>query len=564
MNQLKIAHRIYLMSAIQLAMLLLVSVIALVQMAKIGYELIDIAEEDIPLNNFLTQITEHQLEQAILLERMLLYKSLADANHPGYDTKVQQLSLKLSDSVEKVGQEIKDTRAFATKAITLAHSQEAAKKFQQVQQELDVISAHYAQASRDITALMQQLTQQPLIEIMPLVKQIEAEEDQLKDELIAVLADVQEFTQKATLQAEHDEILAIKLISVAAVFAIVVAIASAQLIGRSITQPLAALIVRLKSIASGDGDLTVMLDDSAKDETGVMAKEFNKFVSGLRETIQSTNEVVKSLGSSSELAMNVMRQTEQSVTEQKQQTEMVAAAVYEMTTTTQDMSKSTAHAAEATAKVREKVNAGKGIATQTNQIIENLVTELNLASDDIGELVEETNNISSVLEAIQSISEQTNLLALNAAIEAARAGETGRGFAVVADEVRTLATRTQSSTADIQDLLERLKTEANKVVSSMEKGKTSAHNCYQKSEQTQQMLDSASDAIEQINDLNTQIATATEQQSMVAVDIDKNINNINELAKETAQGASETADANHNIAKRNIDLHTNFNRFVTD
>ncbi|MBQ4839719.1 methyl-accepting chemotaxis protein [Pseudoalteromonas luteoviolacea] len=564
MNQLKIAHRIYLMSAIQLAMLLLVSVIALVQMAKIGYGLIDIAEEDIPLNNFLTQITEHQLEQAILLERMLLYKSLADANHPGYDTKVQQLSLKLSDSVEKVGQEIKDTRAFATKAITLAHSQEAAKKFQQVQQELDVISAHYAQASRDITALMQQLTQQPLIELMPLVKQIEAEEDQLKDELIAVLADVQEFTQKATLQAEHDEILAIKLISVAAVFAIVVAIASAQLIGRSITQPLAALIVRLKSIASGDGDLTVMLDDSAKDETGVMAKEFNKFVSGLRETIQSTNEVVKSLGSSSELAMNVMRQTEQSVTEQKQQTEMVAAAVYEMTTTTQDMSKSTAHAAEATAKVREKVNAGKGIATQTNQIIENLVTELNLASDDIGELVEETNNISSVLEAIQSISEQTNLLALNAAIEAARAGETGRGFAVVADEVRTLATRTQSSTADIQDLLERLKTEANKVVSSMEKGKTSAHNCYQKSEQTQQMLDSASDAIEQINDLNTQIATATEQQSMVAVDIDKNINNINELAKETAQGASETADANHNIAKRIIDLHTNFNRFVTD
>ncbi|KID55443.1 hypothetical protein JF50_20870 [Pseudoalteromonas luteoviolacea] len=532
-------------------------------MAKIGYELIDIAEEDIPLNNFLTQITEHQLEQAILLERMLLYKSLADSGHTEYNDKVRQLEQQLVTSVDKVGKEIKDTRAFATEAITLAHSQEAAKKFKQVQQELDVVSKHYAKASLDINALLGQLSQKTLIELMPQVRLIEQEEDQLKDELIALLADVQAFTQKATHQAEHDEILAIKLISVAAIVAVVIALIVALSIGRSITQPIEALILRLKSIASGDGDLTVMLDESAKDETGTMAKEFNKFVSGLRATIQSTNDVVRSLGSSSELAMNVMRQTEQSVTEQKNQTEMVAAAVYEMTTTTQDMSKSTAHAAEATAKVREKVNSGKSIATQTNQIIENLVSELNLASDEIGELVEETNNISSVLEAIQSISEQTNLLALNAAIEAARAGESGRGFAVVADEVRTLATRTQSSTADIQDLLDRLKTEANKVVSSMEKGKTSAHNCYQKSEQTQQMLDEASESIEQINDLNAQIATATEEQSMVAVDIDKNINNINDLAKETAQGASETADANHNIAKRIIDLHTNFNRFVT-
>ncbi|KZN40699.1 methyl-accepting chemotaxis protein [Pseudoalteromonas luteoviolacea] len=563
MNHLSIAKRIYLMATVQLAMLLLVSAIALVQMAKIGYELIDIAEEDIPLNNFLTQITEHQLEQAILFERLLLYKSLADSGTQGYDTKVVQLSQKLMTSMAKVEKEIDDTTAFAAQAITMAHSEEAASKFREVEGELQVITKHYAQASMDLKQLLNQLPSQSILELMPLAKKIEAEEDQLKDELIAVLAEVQEFTQKATLKAEKDEILAIKLISISAIAALLVALGAAFMISRSITTPIDELIVRLKSVASGDGDLTVMLDESAKDETGIMAREFNKFISGLRSTIVSTNDVVRSLGDSSELAMNVMRQTEKSVTEQKNQTEMVAAAVYEMTTTTQDMSKSTAHAAEATAKVREKVQTGKQIATQTNKIIENLVSELNLASDDIAELVEETNNISSVLEAIQSISEQTNLLALNAAIEAARAGESGRGFAVVADEVRTLATRTQSSTADIQDLLDRLKTEANKVVNSMEKGKVSAHNCFEKSEKTQTMLDEASGAIEQINDLNTQIATATEQQSMVAVDIDKNINNINELAKETAQGASETADANQNIAKRIIDLHTNFNRFVT-
>ncbi|MCF2859745.1 methyl-accepting chemotaxis protein [Pseudoalteromonas sp. SMS1] len=563
MNHLSIAKRIYLMAAVQLAMLLLVSAIALVQMAKIGYELIDIAEEDIPLNNFLTQITEHQLEQAILFERLLLYKSLSESGAAGYDTKVTLLSQQLLTSMAKVEKEIDDTTAFAAQAITMAHSQEAASKFHEVEGELQVITKHYAQASIDLKQLLNQLPSQSILELMPLAKKIEAEEDQLKDELIAVLAEVQAFTQKATLKAEKDEILAIKLISISAIAALLVALGAAFIISRSITTPIDELIVRLKSVASGDGDLTVMLDESAKDETGVMAREFNKFISGLRSTIMSTNDVVRSLGDSSELAMNVMRQTEKSVTEQKNQTEMVAAAVYEMTTTTQDMSKSTAHAAEATAKVREKVQTGKQIATQTNQIIENLVSELNLASDDIAELVEETNNISSVLEAIQSISEQTNLLALNAAIEAARAGESGRGFAVVADEVRTLATRTQSSTADIQDLLDRLKTEANKVVNSMEKGKVSAHNCFEKSEKTQTMLDEASGAIEQINDLNTQIATATEQQSMVAVDIDKNINNINELAKETAQGASETADANQNIAKRIIDLHTNFNRFVT-
>jgi methyl-accepting chemotaxis protein len=257
-----------------------------------------------------------------------------------------------------------------------------------------------------------------------------------------------------------------------------------------------------------------------------------------------------------------MRVTASNVDNQRTETELVAAAVNEMSTTTHEVARSASHAADVTQNVKDKVVEGQKDAIETQTIIKKLSEEVSEASEVIGSLVEETNNIGNVLESIQGIAAQTNLLALNAAIEAARAGETGRGFAVVADEVRTLAQRTQTSTVDIQDLLLRLKTEANNAVTSMNKGTESANSCLEKSAKTSRTFEEASDSVSQISDLNVQIAAAAEEQSAVAEEINKNIVKISELADITAQGAKETSKANSTIAKSIIDLHSNLNVFI--
>ena len=563
LSNLKIAHKVYLLGVLQLGLILLIGVVALVQMAKLGAELFEIAEEDIPLAQKITKATEHQLEQAIYLERVFFKAALVKEGYPGARSELDKNIKKVSDYQKKVHTEVDDARDFAQAAIDLLHSDLAIAEYQKIVAGLNVVSSELTQLEALTSNVISSANAGDIEAVIGQSKNIEELGDNIDAELIALLDEIQSFTQQSALTAEADEQFAIKLIAAIFTVSVIVSMMLPFLISRAIVQPINELEGRLKEVSGGDGDLRLRLSEHAKDETGNVARAFNKFISMLDKVIRNVSSQADDLGASAEVGLRVMETTLNNVETLQRQTGQVAIAVKEMSATTLEVAKSTNEASQMADVVRNKVAEGQNTAQSTQQIIELLSVEVEDASEVIAGLMEETKNIGQVTETIQGIAEQTNLLALNAAIEAARAGESGRGFAVVADEVRSLAQRTRESTVDIQALVQRLQEQASKAVESMGRGKDSTLQCLEKGVATAKAFDDTSNAVGGISDLNTQIAAASEEQAIVSKDLNETLLKINQIAKEASEGAIKTSSANEDMAKRLIDLHANLNRFQT-
>ncbi|MYM60210.1 HAMP domain-containing protein [Vibrio sp. OCN044] len=560
LSHFKIAHKVYLLGFFLLGAILVMGGFALNQMNKIGNELVDIAERDIPLTKSLTLLTEHQLEQAIYFERALIKAIRVEQGLAPMNTfeeargKVEKLTLK----VEK---EIVEVENFIADSIPKLHDPKAKAKFEAKLAELKKVEDSYHSLVDEVKKTMLMGSQGKIDEMLEFSKKVEKHEDEIDTSLIKILDDVQSFTLASALKAEEDEKFAIKWMTVIAIVSIVFGIVMPIWIARAIRNPIVALIGRLQQVANGDGDLTIRLDSSAKDETGTVASAFNTFLGVLTGTINVVTSKAEDLGKSSESALGAMQRTLANVEKQHRDIEQVATAINEMNATTQEVANSTANASAVTDAVKKHVLEGQKESQEIQKIIEELTNEVTQSSGVIENLVSETNNIGTVLESIQGIAEQTNLLALNAAIEAARAGDTGRGFAVVADEVRSLAQRTQDATVDIQQLVDRLQSEAKNAVTSMQKGTSTAQLCLEKSTQSANTFQLAAESVNEIAGLNVQIATAAEEQAVVVRDLDANLTNIKSLSEETAEDSRSTATANESIAKNVIDLHQNLNKF---
>lgn len=562
LNKFNIGARIYVLGAMQLLLMVIMGGVAISQMNKIGIELVDIAEEDIPLSNYVTQITEHQLEQSVLFERALFNGALMRQNVAGAERYFEETKQKLQSISVKIEREIVDTENFTAAAIDKVHSKVAAEKFRQVLASLKTIEKHFREITEQMNLVLSHISSVPIEELSDEAHHVEALEDQLKGETIALLTEIQDFTLKASLKAEADEQAGIRIIIVIFVTAAIIGAILPYIIGRSIVNPIKYLVERLREIAEGDGDLTVKLNDTATDESGDVARAFNRFLSVLRKLIGQANQQAANLSSAALQSQTVVERTVKDVERQLGETEMVAGAVAELTATTKDVAGSTRVAADLTETVKSAVAEGAQVAEDTRVIITQLSEQVSDASHVVQSLVTETNNIGSVLESIQGIAEQTNLLALNAAIEAARAGESGRGFAVVADEVRSLAQRTQTSTGDIQNLLGRLRSEADAAVMSMEKGNHSAKECLEKSAVTKETFSHASTSVDEITDLNMQIATAANQQAAVVEEVNRNLTNIKELAENSARDAHETETVNQHTNQQINALQKNLSAFT--
>ncbi len=237
----------------------------------------------------------------------------------------------------------------------------------------------------------------------------------------------------------------------------------------------------------------------------------------------------------------VVERTDQGIQQQQVELEQVATAMNEMVATVQEVARNAADTAQATEAADKEVMQGKAVVTQTIDGINRLAEEIERASAAISKLAQDSEQIGGVVDVIRSIAEQTNLLALNAAIEAARAGEQGRGFAVVADEVRTLASRTQESTEEIQNMIERLQQASGEAVQVMEQGQRISQASVEEAQNTGESLDRITQAVKNIYDMSTQIASAAEEQSSVSEEINRNLTNIHQVAENTASQSVETA-----------------------
>ena len=363
--------------------------------------------------------------------------------------------------------------------------------------------------------------------------------------LNAVMADLQKLQGDLNAQRKSDTFgMAMVGLLIAGIGLLVI-----WLVGHGIARPLKQMVAMLDDIAKGEGDLTRRLTSDRADELGSIAKGFNTFLAKLQAMITQVVTSVQSVSDSSEHTADIAIRTNIGVQKQMAEIDQVATAVHEMTATAQDVARNATQAAQAASHADQAAAQGMQIVRDTSNSIGVLAIEIGKAVGVVQTLAKDSENINAILTAIRGIAEQTNLLALNAAIEAARAGEQGRGFAVVADEVRNLAQKTQKATEEIQTMIQQLQQGTRDVVRVMEDSQNRTDESVQHAAKAAEALETITQAVSVINDMNTQIASAAEEQSAVADDINRNVINIGQVANEVAGGADESSAASADLTK---------------
>lgn len=328
-----------------------------------------------------------------------------------------------------------------------------------------------------------------------------------------------------------------------------------------VTGPLNRLLERISQIADGDGDLRTRLDVASDDELGRVSFAFNRFLDTLQPLIKEVGRVTGEVEVSAKQLADMAAENDRLISREHAAVDQVSTAATEMSSAVHEVARNAQSAADAARNAEDQSRNGAQVVGATISTIRQLAQEVEEASLKIQALEQEAASIDAVLAVIRGIAEQTNLLALNAAIEAARAGEQGRGFAVVADEVRALAARTQDSTKDIQQMIERLQSGVQDAVKATHAGSAKARQSVEQAAGVDVALAETGDSVQRINDMTAQIATACEEQSSVTEEIARNISDIRDLSNEALHTSERSAQASRHLSDLSRDLSGLVSRF---
>ncbi len=361
--------------------------------------------------------------------------------------------------------------------------------------------------------------------------------------------DIQSVIASTRQEINEGMTTALSFILMVTAVVIIASVVIGMMVGRTITVPLREFSDMMREIADGDGDLRHRLPEEGNDELALLGKRFNHFVVKIQDTVREVGATTDQVASAAEELSSVATETRQSVQEQGSETDQIASAINEMATTIQQIAGNANEVEGAASDADRMAREGGDTISSAQASVNHLSQEIESTAKGIDALAEKSGDIQQVLDVIHAVTEQTNLLALNAAIEAARAGEHGRGFSVVADEVRQLAKRSAESADQIREMIDGFVEESKASVERMSHSRKSSEETVERINHATDALNTIVGSVGHIHDQVTQIATAAEQQSQVAEEINQNVVRIVDAAQRSDTGVTQTNEASQELAR---------------